>query len=147
MDADTFRELVYGTRAELAAFFGVSQVQLRRYLNGRARIPIAIARLAAARFSGELAEIYGTEAADLRIRAGFLLVPGWRRGISLQELRTLWVRVQAVAALQSRIALLERDLEAAATDSDESPPPPPVAAARDRRRASPPRAHPVPRAA
>lgn len=113
MDAAEFRELVFGPREDLAAFFGVSVSQLRRWLGGASPVPAAIARLARARFAGELEAIYGPEAAELRIQGGELIVPGWRRGITLHELRTLWVRIQAIVAAEGRIAMLEAELERA----------------------------------
>lgn len=120
MDAAEFRELVYGPREDLAAFFGVSVPQLRRWLAGASRIPPAISRLARARFAGDLEEIYGPEAAELRIVRGELVVPGWRHGITLQELRTLWVRIQGALAAEARIRSLERELERARMrDADE----------------------------
>jgi hypothetical protein len=108
---EELRELVGAASSAKAAFFGVTERTLRGWLAGRVRIPAAAARLAIARWRGDLEVIFGPEAAELRINAGELVVPGWRRGLTLQEIRTLWVRIQGAIALQSEVARLERDLE------------------------------------
>jgi hypothetical protein len=113
LDAGELRELVGSSSPAIAAFFGISERTLRAWLKGRARIPAGAARLAIARWRGDLEVIFGPEARELRFHAGALVVPGWRRGITLHELRTLWVRIQGAAALQSELANLERELEAA----------------------------------
>lgn len=113
LSAPELRELI-GTRpsAELAAYFGVTQRTLRAWLTGRSPIPLAVARLALARFRGHLEAIFGEDAAELFIVGGLLLVPGWRRGLTLAELRALWVTIQGAASLQSRVRCLEAELEA-----------------------------------
>lgn len=61
----------------------------------------------------DLEALYGGEWAEMRVSKYGLSVPGWRSALPPGELRSMFYRCQHVAALESRVALLERDCAAA----------------------------------
>lgn len=109
-DSDELRELLGPVALpHLAAEFGVSKAGLQRWLDGLSKPPPAVMSLCRMRFAGDLSEILGPDWRDVRIGAGGLSLPGWRRPFSAPEVKSTFFRLQQLALFEHDNARLRRE--------------------------------------
>lgn len=109
---DSGEILAASSTAELVSMTGVDVTTARRWKSGRARMPVAAARLAALRLLGDLESLAGPDWAGWRItRDGRLASPRWRRPFERWEIEQLPQLHSQAAGFEVERRQLQRDLE------------------------------------
>lgn len=103
---------------EIEKITGESQETIKRWKQGRKKIPESAIRLLKLYVEGDASALLGRDWQGHYFKNNMLFVPEWRRGFTAHEIRSMFYRCQLVAGLESEIRILKQQLEERNTEID-----------------------------
>ncbi|MBL8498658.1 hypothetical protein ABF87_13880 [Nitrosomonas sp. JL21] len=91
---------------------------IKQWKKGTRRVPAAASKLLRLCFDGDASVLLGPDWKNHIFRNNLLFIPEWRRGLSAQDIRSMYWETQLAASLKREISLLKSEIERRNQDID-----------------------------
>ncbi|SOD41598.1 hypothetical protein [Nitrosovibrio sp. Nv4] len=104
-------EIDNASSEEITRITGAFPRTVKRWKDGTANPPESVLRLLRLFIDGDLATILGNEWEGFRLINGHLYLPGWKRGFTPEEIRSMFFDVQRVSSLEAESRRLKKEMD------------------------------------
>lgn len=101
----------YTSCEEIQMITGEDIRTIKQWKKGTKMVPIAVTKLLQLYVQGDASFLLGPDWKNYIFRNNLLYIPEWRRGLSTQEIRSMFCEIQLVASLKREIKLLKSEIE------------------------------------
>lgn len=109
----------YSSCEEIERITGEDIKVIKQWKKGTKKVPIAVIKLLRLYIEGDISLLLGDEWKYHIFKNNLLYIPEWRRGLTPQEIRSMFWEIQVVSSLKREIRLLKSEIEKQNNDIDQ----------------------------
>lgn len=104
---------------EIERITGDDPKTIKQWKKGTKKVPIAVIKLLRLCTEGDASVLLGDDWKNHIFMNNQLFIPEWRRGLTAQDIRSMYWEIQLVASLKREIKLLKSEIERRKHDIDQ----------------------------
>lgn len=103
---------------EIETITGENIKIIKQWKKGTKKVPKAVNKMLRLCIEGEASVLLGDDWKNHIFKNNLLFIPEWRRGLTAQDIRSMYWEIQLVASLKREIQLLKSEIERRNNDID-----------------------------